>query len=651
MPFKGIKSITIKNFKAFQEQRFDFDGKHVLLYGNNGSGKSSLYWAIYTFLQSAIKRDNVGATTKYFVPPSLDPEFQSLMNIYAPAGSKASIQIEWEGTKNSSYKVSDSEVDVREIINESTLIEASMASDFISYKLLQNFYDRSHKFELNLWPVFWRDIWPFISFGSNTFNSLRKEIESLKRESKTWGPKVKKNFEGALSKINNFIINELDQIEIETNKLLTTKFEKSPNGVQVKIFLSKPLTRGALENFWNQPRGQKTFPDARIKLILSLKTSLNGSVEQKERPQSLLNDARLSKIALAIRLAAVTRRIVKTEYKILCLDDLLLSLDLGNREQVFDLIFDNYSTDYQIFFFTHQRGLFEDARKLVALKSSEDERLKGEKDNAKLSSAWLKNWCAYEMFEGEDNQGFNVPKVFPWRSNIGKAVYYFRDQIDYAACGNNLRSAFEEHFRKFIPYGFAKDKKQKVVDLEKALLSELLRVAKEYYLSIRFDLSPLNKLDVYRERSLNSASHFSPIADYYKEELREIFELYNLLIQNKNDEVVTPGQIVTVRIRNTSGHLVTTELKFVTGLRAYREANRNSSNFLPSDIVKCELKMQRFQRKVTRFSLEDSGTLATIYNKLCDYQDRGGNNTIRSSNIYDAFECNGKTFNDLLQVH
>lgn len=56
---KKIKEIKIQNFKAFQqEQVFPVNGKHVLVYGNNGSGKSSLFWALYTLLQSSIKDDD-----------------------------------------------------------------------------------------------------------------------------------------------------------------------------------------------------------------------------------------------------------------------------------------------------------------------------------------------------------------------------------------------------------------------------------------------------------------------------------------------------------------------------------------------------------------------------------------------------------------
>jgi len=41
----GIHTLILKNFKAFpEEQKFEFDGKHVLIYGENGPGKSSVYY-------------------------------------------------------------------------------------------------------------------------------------------------------------------------------------------------------------------------------------------------------------------------------------------------------------------------------------------------------------------------------------------------------------------------------------------------------------------------------------------------------------------------------------------------------------------------------------------------------------------------------
>ena len=68
-----ITQIEIEGFKAFPKN-FKLDlgtGKNLLLYGENGSGKSSLYYALHALLQSVFK-DDKGA--KYFKPGDTNGE-------------------------------------------------------------------------------------------------------------------------------------------------------------------------------------------------------------------------------------------------------------------------------------------------------------------------------------------------------------------------------------------------------------------------------------------------------------------------------------------------------------------------------------------------------------------------------------------------
>ena len=51
-----IKVIEINNYKAFYgKQKINVGGKNLFIYGENGSGKSSLYYALKDFFQSSIE--------------------------------------------------------------------------------------------------------------------------------------------------------------------------------------------------------------------------------------------------------------------------------------------------------------------------------------------------------------------------------------------------------------------------------------------------------------------------------------------------------------------------------------------------------------------------------------------------------------------
>ena len=67
-----IDKIILRNFKAFPNEEdgivITFKNKNVLLYGENGSGKSSIYWSLYTLFQSSSKSES--QIQKYFDPTS-----------------------------------------------------------------------------------------------------------------------------------------------------------------------------------------------------------------------------------------------------------------------------------------------------------------------------------------------------------------------------------------------------------------------------------------------------------------------------------------------------------------------------------------------------------------------------------------------------
>lgn len=53
-----INEITINGFKAFPSMyKLELGGKHLLMYGENGSGKSSIYYALHCLFNSYRKPD------------------------------------------------------------------------------------------------------------------------------------------------------------------------------------------------------------------------------------------------------------------------------------------------------------------------------------------------------------------------------------------------------------------------------------------------------------------------------------------------------------------------------------------------------------------------------------------------------------------
>lgn len=125
-----IEKIHISDFKFFDTNRtIDVGKKHLLIYGENGSGKSSIYWALYTLLDSAIK-DNRAQIEKYFNKRDKDV----LLNVYARNNRNAKIQIELEN--GDIYEVNPTTFDILENNAINTKAQAiNLASDFINYRM------------------------------------------------------------------------------------------------------------------------------------------------------------------------------------------------------------------------------------------------------------------------------------------------------------------------------------------------------------------------------------------------------------------------------------------------------------------------------------------------------------------------------------
>lgn len=96
---------------------------------------------------------------------------------------------------------------------------------------------------------------------------------------------------------------------------------------------------------------------------IGFEIQLNG--KRLTKPQSFLNEAKLTQLALSVRFGATLAHFQESPLKLLVLDDLLISLDMNNRMKVVDIILGETFADYQKVILTHDIGFFKEFRRRI----------------------------------------------------------------------------------------------------------------------------------------------------------------------------------------------------------------------------------------------------------------------------------------------
>ncbi len=410
----GIEYIKIQNFKAFQEEKtFNIGRKHVLVYGSNGSGKSSLYWALYTLFQCSVKP--LTKIHKYFT----QTDDENLLNINQPTlPSHISIKTKI-GEVEEEFTLSNTGVTGE----NAKLKELNQASEFISHRLLINFYNFRNSKEINLFDVFDRDILPFvfgeISFKDKVLSQALEDITTKLRSLTGRNWRSKQNIEnGDLANFNREIARLIVYINDNATVFLEDNFQ--PNELKIKLSL-KDVCR--ISQFKSAGKTHYYITNPVYKLSIENKKA-DGVWHPVDRPQSFLNEARLTKIGLAIRFCLLPKRPV-IPLRILALDDLLISLDLDNRVKLIETILKLYSNDYQLLIFTHEKGFFNELKRNI--------------------NDTLSDWKLYE-FQSPVNQKIRYKDA---KSEMQKAKA-FLENGDYENCALELRKLGEIIFKNYL---------------------------------------------------------------------------------------------------------------------------------------------------------------------------------------------------------
>ena len=446
MAQKTVEKITFKNFKAFrEEQTIDFKSKNVLIYGNNGAGKSSIFWALYTFLQSSIKtQDKVEKYFKYFDNENPDT-YQSLRNIFEAESENSYVDLTIaDGTTKIIKRISEGSIDT---IGDEDIKLINATSDFINYKLLSNFYRDSHKYDVNLWHVFERDIFPYLTHrtsGENLFDRVRRITNDVPRTGQGHptqnGSNRKNNYIAEVDQLNLDIETLISEVQQYANAIIKEHFFDNQDVIRVRLEFDRKFHFNLIKDrIWHEDKVAERQSKLRIKLIVEHFNADTNDWIFIQRVQSLLNEAQLTRVAIAIRIGALRTRIQDSECKILVLDDMLISLDMANRIEVTKMILNKqnkpslrFFDKFQKIILTHDRAFYNTLRNHT-------------NDNY---------WEYFNLSKKENST--ESPKLRKDRSHIEKAQKFLADG-EFDSCGNELRKELESILKNYTDPNFTKD--------------------------------------------------------------------------------------------------------------------------------------------------------------------------------------------------
>lgn len=520
-----IKSLQLNNFKFFrQSDPILLDGKHLLLYGENGSGKSSVFWGLYTLLEAAYKQPN--EVKSYF-----NSSDTSLVNIFANKQTDPGTGIEHydsyvtiETDNGKTFKASLLDTT---ICGNNDAKESRKAMDFLNYQSLFAFQHFKNSENVDLSDVFDYYILPYV-----TFSPIRVNGKDISNAGEMWkeyqngptkvGGNIKKNNKNEFQSFESHFKTEFQKLIDFINQNSYDIIKEL--GYDINFTLSYTLPSSYI--------GYKIYDYQKYKIILTI-DSYNGKSIPINRPQTFLNEAKLTALALSIRLCVLmyrTNTIAADALQVLVLDDIMISLDMSNREMLSELLLKNggYADKYQLLFFTHDRNLFQFIDKRI-----------GQLNNKS-------NWKEIGIYIGKDSHGIEYPVIVDEEADSYSKAQKFKDAFDYETASIYIRKTLEQILKNLLPPEILKSDPDTFVSLQ-----SMWGKFKQIYNPIAPNIMSLfenSKLLI-----LNPAAHLlsKPI---YKRELDRAFKLVEELkkIPSKYKEIILIEKGAKVEFQSTS---------------------------------------------------------------------------------------------------
>jgi len=557
----AISKITIDGFKAFpQEFELNLDGKNLLMYGENGSGKSSIYYALHALLQSQCK----DKCSIYF--STTHPE--SIVNKYTNKPN-AKVEIKFEG---SDVVYSISQAGYNESVPQATspLRDLNGKCVFINHKFLFNVFSFRNSQYIDLFPVFIKDILPFtLTRDKSKYISELYDEAVAKIKRKGSGYKIDDTYKGLIKKFNEeteHVIGLINQNAVSTATDIFNNNFRDLGDRKLKILLEYNDNRDNIpqpnKSYWlrlgyryhpveiaGRMGNKKLSTELEVlQPVITLKVEElqddNVTYKPVPKPQTQFNEAKLTAIALSIRFALLNT-VDPADGRFLALDDMLISLDMSNRMKVIDYIFKEVLPKYKLYIFTHDRLLFTSFKKRI---------------NAdKLQEDWL---CGGVYMHDRDNSiDFNLCNPYPIFIEEKDALLSAREYYimhDYPACGQRLRKWCEDIFERLYPGALLKSidgTTGKTIDT--SLNDRIVRL-NDYCINESIDFNEFKDLKIYKDNVLNLVSHYDVSSPIYGNEILSIMRILSKLSQIATDKkTIGVNRQLGIELKANDGRAIT----------------------------------------------------------------------------------------------
>ena len=621
-----ITQIEIEGFKAFPKN-FKLNlgtGKNLLLYGENGSGKSSLYYALHALLQSVFK-DDKGA--KYFKPGDTNGEEfiinnEHLINIFRFNEAKDNtytpyVRITFDDGKI--WRLDNGGLSPENGGNESEIRMLNKNSAFINHSYISRFHAARNSEEIDLWNVFYKDILPFhLPAGETQFLAdLYNEIV----EASTHKPSVR-SLKKSIDKFNIHLYNLVSHINKNVNTIYNENFRNDGDltlNIQI-VYLEENNPENNLHDHfylaYDRVRDGKTIPLTLFAPRIGIKISEDGRTIYK--PQSHFNEAKLTAIALAVRFAAMTTAVI-TPGSFLALDDMLISLDMSNRMKVITYLLDKVSPLYKLYVFTHDRLFYHTFKR-------------------KIETQYNKTDWSFGGIYINDSTTPNEPNYVPDnKSKIEKIEDAYKCH-DYFRCGTLLRQECERCLNELLPDSFRRKADPNTGASVPKNLDELIGSLEEFCNHEQIDYSQFKDLKTYKDLFLNSTAHNDITSPFYRNEIKICKQAITLLAQINRAKTIDCHRDLSIIQNNKKGENFTIRLRLREPLRLLEYSDEKRISYYN----KCEI-LRIISPNIDMNVNEGYESIYVAYEEICKRYD-----LIKQDNLLDILQDRGELLRNKL---